>query len=79
MAAKHHSVLAQGFAMNSVCLFICLSVCFQQHFETLSLLSSFAFLIHPLLGAPVRGQMFTGVLATEKHGEIFTGELKVCT
>ena len=33
---------------------------------------------HPRLSAPVRGQMLAGVLVTEKYGQIFTGELKVC-
>ena len=32
---------------------------------------------HRCLSAPVRGHMFTGVLVIQKHGQIFTGELKV--
>ena len=28
---------------------------------------------HPRLSSPVSGQMFTGVLVTEKYGQIFTG------
>ena len=30
---------------------------------------------HPRLSAPVRGQIFTGVLVTEGYGEIFSGEV----
>ena len=34
--------------------------------------------IYHYKNAPVRGQMFIGVLVTEKYGQVFTGELKVC-
>ena len=33
---------------------------------------------HPDLSAPVGGQMFTGALVTEKHCQIYTGDLELC-
>ena len=32
---------------------------------------------HASQSAPVRGQMFTGVIVTNKFGQIFTGELEL--
>ena len=49
-----------------------------SHLSSMSERSQLSSLRHPRLSASVRGQMFTGVLVTEKHGQIFTGELKFC-